>query len=235
MERSVRFGPAIEHAGLWGDFHHVFLATLRECLNRLLPPRYLTTIDERVYVAWEDPPRPPCRPDLSVTARETGAPSPEGVSPSVVCALPVPDPVTEPFLNVHTVEGQLVAVVELLSPNNKKPGHDGREAYLSKRRKVLQSEVHLVEMDLLVGGQRMPLAGEWPTGDYHILVARGDRRPAAEVYSWRAGDALPTIAFPLLDPDPDVPIDLQAVFQTTWERGAYDRLLERARRPPQRA
>lgn len=232
MGPSARFGPAIEQAGLWGDFHHVFLVTLREHLTRLLPPRYLITIDERVYVAWEDPPRSPYRPDLSVTAREPGAPYAEGVSPSVVCTLPVPDSVTELFLNVHTVEGQLVAVVELLSPNNKKPGHDGREAYLSKRRKVLHSTVHLVEMDLLLGGQRMPLAGPWPPGDYHVLVARGDRRPAAEVYSWRAGEALPTIAFPLLEPDPDLPVELQAVFQTTWQRGAYDRHLERAGRLP---
>lgn len=233
MELAARFGPAIEQAGLWGDFHHLFLAALRECITRLLPPRYLTTIDERVYVAWEEPPRSPYWPDLSVTAREGGAPYPEGVSPSVVCSLPMPDPVVEPFLNVHTVEGQLVTVVELLSPNNKKPGHDGREAYLNKRGNVLQSTVHLVEMDLLLGGQRMPLAGEWPAGDYHILVARGDRRPAAEVYSWRAGEALPTIAFPLLEPDPDLPVDLETVFQTTWQRGAYDRLLERARRRPQ--
>ena len=232
MQASACFGPAIEQSGLWGDFHHVFLATLRERLSRLLPARYVTTIDERVYVAWEDPPLPPYRPDLTVTAQERGGLYREGVSPFVACTLPVPDPVTEPFLEVRTVEGELVAVVELLSPNNKKPGHDGREAYLSKRRKILQSSVHLIEMDLLLGGQRMPLADDWPAGDYHILVARGDRCPAAEVYSWRAGEALPVIAFPLLPPDPDARLELQPVFETTWERGDYERLLTRARRLP---
>ncbi len=229
MGECVRYGPDIEQAGLWGDFHHLFVAALREHLSGILPSRYLTTIDERVYVAWEDPLPGPYRPDLSVIAREKGPAYPAGVTPAVVCTLPAPDPVSEPFLKVRAVDGQLVAVVELLSPNNKKPGHEGREAYLRKRRRVLRSAAHLVEMDLLVAGARMPLVEPWPDGDYHVLVARGERRPAAEVYSWRAGEVLPTIAFPLLEPDPDVPVRLQDIFQTTWERGTYDRLLARLR------
>ena len=119
--------------------------------------------------------------------------------------------------------------MELLSPNNKRAGHDGREAYLHKRGKVLQSAAHLIEMDLLIDGQRMPLAHAWPAGDYHVLVARGDRRPQAEVYSWSAGETLPVIAFPLVPPDADLPVALQPVLETTWERGNYDRLLERTR------
>jgi hypothetical protein len=49
----------------------------------------------------------------------------------------------------------LVAVVELLSPTNKRAG-DPRAQYLSKRSEVLQSPAHLVEVDLLRGGAPMP-------------------------------------------------------------------------------
>jgi Protein of unknown function (DUF4058) len=51
---------------------------------------------------------------------------------------------------------QLVTVLELLSPCNKRPGLD-REQYLAKRQQLLASSVHLVELDLLRGGPRLPI------------------------------------------------------------------------------
>lgn len=44
---------------------------------------------------------------------------------------------------------ELVTVIELLSPTNKRVGADGRREYLRKREQILQSAVHLVEIDLL--------------------------------------------------------------------------------------
>jgi hypothetical protein len=49
---------------------------------------------------------------------------------------------------------QLVTVLELPSPSNKRPGPD-REQYLAKRQQLLTSSVHLVELDLLRGGPRL--------------------------------------------------------------------------------
>jgi hypothetical protein len=49
--------------------------------------------------------------------------------------------------------GTVVTVVELLSPSNKSAGHTGREKYLEKQRELLASQVSLIEIDLLRGGQ----------------------------------------------------------------------------------
>ena len=46
----------------------------------------------------------------------------------------------------------LVTSIEILSPSNKKIGNPGREKFLEKQREVLDSETHLVEIDLLRGG-----------------------------------------------------------------------------------
>lgn len=64
----------------------------------------------------------------------------------------------------------LVTVLELLSRSNKYAGPD-REQYLGKRMLVLRSATHLVEIDLLRGGPRMP-PPELPTCDYYALVSR---------------------------------------------------------------
>ena len=44
----------------------------------------------------------------------------------------------------------------------------------------------------------------------------------AEVYGWTLRDRLPVIPVPLADGDPDVPLDLQAAFTTTYDRSGYD-------------
>ena len=61
-------------------------------------------------------------------------------------------------------------MIELLSPANKQPGSD-REQYIHKRRQLLCSQTHLVELDLLRGGPRMPVE-ELPACDYYALVSR---------------------------------------------------------------
>ena len=87
--------------------------------------------------------------------------------------------------------------------------------------------MHLVELDLLVGGQRPPLQKPWPPGDYHYLVSRWQDRPDSHVYSWTVRDPLPVLPVPLRNGDPDVAVDLGAVFATAFERGRFRRRLAR--------
>ena len=47
--------------------------------------------------------------------------------------------------------GEVVTALELLSPANKRPGK-GRTQYENKRREVISSQTHLIEIDLLRGG-----------------------------------------------------------------------------------
>lgn len=106
-----------------------------------------------------------------------------------------------------------------------------RAIYLAKRSALLRHDIHLVELDLLLKGQRLPLDGDHPAGDYHALVSRGDRRPYCHSYSWTMRQPLPTIPISLRPPDPDIFIDLAAVFATTYEKGRYARALD-YREPP---
>src|SRR5208337_4659432 len=82
-----------------------------------------------------------------------------------------------PFLEIRDRVGrELITVVELLSPSNKRPGDD-REQYLTKRRELLRSRAHLVEIDLLRGGAAMPLKNR-PDCDYHSNRGAGRSRRA---------------------------------------------------------
>jgi hypothetical protein len=124
---------------------------------------------------------------------------------------------------LHRPDRSLVAVLEVLSPA-KKAG-EGLQEYRAKRKAVLQQKVHLVELDLFVGGTRLPLSMPLPTGDYFVFLSRADNRPNCEVYSWNVRQPLLTIPIPLKAPDADVSINLGKVFQVTFERGRYARSL----------
>jgi len=91
------------------------------------------------------------------------------------------------------------------------PGEGGLDAYLEKRAEMLACQCNLVELDLLRGGQRLPMSGPLPPADYYALVGRvGKKTPRCRVLGWPRRSPLPTIDIPRLPPDPDVPLDLQA-------------------------
>jgi hypothetical protein len=140
----------------------------------------------------------------------------------------VPFPETHPeFIRQRRVEIRrlpelsLVTVIEVLSPDNK--SGKGRGDYLAKRELLLEQAVHLVEIDLLLGGRRLPMGAALPSGDYYAFVARVERWPSCDVYAWTVRDRLPTIPIPLRLPDPDVSLDLAAPVHTAYDRGLYGR------------
>jgi hypothetical protein len=89
----------------------------------------------------------------------------------------MPERVREAFLTIRERETmEVVTVIEVLSPGNKQAGSDGRREYLRKRRDVLLSATHLVELDLLRGGERLPTIEPLPPGDYYAFVCRRQHR-----------------------------------------------------------
>ena len=90
----------------------------------------------------------------------------------------------------------MVTTIEVLSPTNKRSGK-GRDAYEEKRRDVLSTPTHLVEIDLLRNGKPMQILSEIPKTDYRILVARGNRRPLAEVFGFNLQQQIPQFLLPL--------------------------------------
>jgi hypothetical protein len=76
-------------------------------------------------------------------------------------------------------------------------------------------------LDLLRGGLRLPTRTPLPLGDYFAIVSRRHTRPRAQGYAWTIRDPLPTIPVPLQRDDPEVPLDLQSVFTTVYDRARY--------------
>jgi hypothetical protein len=116
-----------------------------------------------------------------------------------------------------------VTVIEILSPTNK--SGLGRGEYLHKRRQFLDQPVHLVEIDLLLRGLRLPMGAALPPGDYFALVSRLERRDTSDVYAWSVRRLLPTIPIPLAQPDPDVSLDLAMAVGRAYDQGRYARLV----------
>jgi len=120
----------------------------------------------------------------------------------------------------------LKAARQIFSPANKRSGHQDRAEYLRKRRDLLLSSAHLVEIDLLRGGERPPLEEPVPAASYYVVVSRAERRPRVEVWPIQLQDRLPVVPVPLREPDPAVPMDLSAAFVSVYERGGFARKID---------
>ena len=114
---------------------------------------------------------------------------------------------------------ELVAVVELLSPSNKRRGPD-RSQYLAKRRQLLTGPAHLVEIDLLRGGEPLPVEDR-PDCDYSVTVSRAEDRPRAGFWPIRLRDPLPTVPVPVHLGEPDARLDLQALLSRIYDGAGY--------------
>jgi hypothetical protein len=137
-----------------------------------------------------------------------------------------------PFIDIYTGSDKgklLVASIEILSLSNKIPGAQGRELYLRKQKEILASKAHLIEIDLLRGGEHVsavPLeAATEVCGDfdYHVSVHCFDDQETFFVYPIRLEERLPPVDIPLLPGDPPVTLDLQAVFDRCYDAGPYAR------------
>jgi hypothetical protein len=121
-------------------------------------------------------------------------------------------------------------VIELLSPTNKAPGSD-REQYIGKRKAILSSNTHLVEIDLLRGGQRMPIE-ELPACDYVVMVSRSYERPQVELWPFGVRDPLPLVPVPLRLGKRDATIDLSQLFREQFDAAGYENYVYRSSPQP---
>ena len=173
------------------------------------------------------------RPDLTVVDREGAAQTPErSRTPTVVeVELPVGAEVRETFLEIRTAnEGQVVTVLELLSPANKRSG-TGRRIYLDKREPILSTRTSLVELDLLRAGEPMPTVRPRVRSDYSILVSRGHRRPKADLIPFGVRDPIPPFPLPLRRGEDEPTVDLGTILHALYDRASYDLRIDYEREP----
>jgi hypothetical protein len=227
--------PYLERDGLFHEFHQRFIPRLAELLLPKIAPKYLATLDSHVYLHEfaADQRHLIGRFDVAVThvGGELSVQSPGTATQSVLGTVPVPVlEEVDSFVELRERDGmEVVTVIELLSLANKKSGSD-REQYLGKRAKYLKSGVHLVEIDLLRRGPRMPQNG-LPPCDYTVMVSRAERRPSVELFPIRLRDRLPIIPIPLKVSDPDAKLDLQAVFDSVYDGAGYQYYIHKT--PPE--
>jgi hypothetical protein len=218
--------PYLEQEVIWHDFHERFLPAAAAQISAQVLPRYIVLIDENVYLqdVEMEQERAIGRPDVAVVRGPKQGASP-GIEIGVLEApahvqVPEVEQERDAFLKVcDRASRQVIAVIELLSPTNKRRG-ENRRRYLAKRADLLKGQAHLVEIDLLRGGPPMP-ALDRPECVYSILVSRADARPGAGFWPIGLREPLPTIPIPLLPGEPEARLDLRAVIDRVYDEAGY--------------
>lgn len=222
--------PYLENPELWSEVHSWLIVQLARSLNPVLTPKYRAAVEKRVYsdsllVGI---------PDVSMfqrNAEETRLTTTAStLSKPMKVNLPMTESVRENYLEIRQVgTGRVVTVIELLSPKNKRPG-EGRDKYNAKRRKVLDSLSHLVEIDLLRAGEPQPISNSIQS-DYRILVSRADCRPEAELYPFNLHDPIPQFYLPLRTGDEEPVVNLHQVMEVVYEEAALELAIDYSKQP----
>ena len=228
--------PYLEMQPFWGDFAPAMLTAMRNELMGRLFPDYEVRMEEYLLVSSDDELRHRVAPDISISTphwwsnggESTDAAGGIGLAELTSVELDYPDeePLTQRHLTViHRPTDRVVTVIELLSPSNKVANQEGPGGYLQKRAEFLASPCHLIEIDLLRGGRRLPMGGPLPQGDYFVYIGRVGRKWRAQVIAWPLRAKLPKIPVPLLPEDPEAELDLAAAFEAAYEPPFYSRRL----------
>jgi hypothetical protein len=225
--------PYLESPILWPDVHNRLINIFAEQLAPLLAPKYVAELETQIAIDRMPPTDTQVvLPDVTITETDglvgntdtdTDTDTAVAIAPAPLC-LTIPAAVRTRLTTIYIrrIEGEkLVTVLELLSPINKRSGKD-RQKYLKKREDFFESEVHLIEIDLLRKWPRIPLGNPLPKTDYLAIVSNAYKRPRCSVWPIKLRNSLPVLPVPLLLPDPDVPLDLGAALRTAYERARYD-------------
>ncbi len=226
----------------WMSFHTEYCVELARQLRPFLRPKYtamtmkyylmdtpdelaISTLDRRNYGIYAD----------IGLAETTSLQLPERAAtavmePTIEMATVMPQPVPQFSIEIRDVEERkLVTLIELLSPANKRG--QGYDEYIAKRQQILLSTTHLLEIDLLRKGKRVPMRRPLPEAPYFIFLSRYEKRPLTAIWQVELDQPLPTIPVPLLAGDTDVPLNLQQAFTNVYETIGYDLILNYDRPP----
>jgi hypothetical protein len=154
--------PYLEHPVLWESVHARLIVAIANQLQPRLDPRYVASIEERVFV--EGPQRR--IPDIWVQKVADGGGAAVALAEAEADTAVVVE-VEDLELHETRVEildaynnMKLVALIEVVSPTNKAAG-PGRESYVAKQQETLARDCHLVEIDLLRRGRHVLSIPAW--------------------------------------------------------------------------
>lgn len=225
---------------LWTSFHALFVPEIVRLLTPQLRPRYIA-LPQKYYIVVDTADTPEVLP--------TEMYPDIWVAPAVPATggSPAPTALLTPPLEMETItvlgtrvphlwieirdlkKRKLVTAIEFLSPANKHG--PGRKKYLRKRRRLLHSTCHLLEIDLLRQGQRVPMANPLPSAAYFVFLCRAQRTPITEIWPITLDQPLPLVPVPLLAGDPDVTLDLQTAFAGAYDVCGFDSVIDYSQPP----
>jgi hypothetical protein len=222
--------PYLEHPALSPGLHNRLIITMANQLQPLLMPRYIASIEQRVFV--EGPDRESI-PDMLVRKLQPSAAATITQASGDTAVLLTVDPVEvhEAYIEIldRYAGMKVVTIIELVSPSNKKRGA-GRRLYRAKQRETLAGPRNLVEIDLLRRGRHILRVPSWRAQDlgpyaYLACVNRSPNRFQFETYPTLLRQRLPRINVPLEAPDADVTLDVQAALEQAYQDAGYVLLL----------
>jgi hypothetical protein len=223
----------------WLSFHAQFCAEIARQLSPRLRPKYVALTEKRFMPDTADDVSIAPRafyPDTAVaTTTQVAAPARRKKMADAPLHLETVMPELVPQMSVEIRDAtnrQLVTAIEILSPANKRG--EGRADYLHKRRSIFRSSAHLVEIDLLLEGQRVPMRQPLPLVPYFVFISRAEERPMLDIWPIALDEPLPTIPIPLLPGDEDSFLELQPALTTVYDVIGYDLLLDYSRPPETR-
>jgi len=224
--------PYLEHPDRWSTVHNRLIVALADALTPQLLPNYQVDIEKRVYtiigmnsLLLGRPDVTVQRPRQQISEGAGGIVVSEPAAQPIKVSLPTTEDIQEAYLEIKEAATQIVVTaIEILSPTNKRG--EGRQKYEQKRQQVLNSQTHLVEIDLLRDGDPLPMAGEAEASPYRILISRANTRPLADLYPFKLTDPIPSVPIPLQAGDVEPIADCQSLLMDVYERSGYDYFID---------
>jgi hypothetical protein len=218
--------PYLENPVLWSELHHRLISAIADEIEPNIPPQYRVGIEQRTYLSDDSDSVLVGIPDVAVFSKQSlpkahSTTTKISTSEGIVVTMPMPENVTESYLEIKEVAtGFVIATIEILSPKNKRAS-EGRKAYELKRKQVLASLTHLIEIDLLRSGKPLNILGEVPITDYRIVVSKSQVRPQATLYAFNIQEKIPTFSLPLQSGDNEPILDLQSLINKIYLRARF--------------
>ena len=223
--------PWLEDRGVFPDLHESLIFLLKQAINASLPPGYVATSKNRVWVDEERV----REPEVAVFGTEREGEGGIALLPGLIAIGQEleSDPIEEAYLEIISSIGKrLITAVEIIGATNKRSGAKARKPYLSKQKEYQRAGVNLVEIDLLREGPHVtavPLrrlqktVGEF---DYHISVLVMGKRKQFYAAGIKLAQKLPAIGIPLDSHAAPVTVDLQALLDRAYDTGRYPELVD---------
>ncbi|MFO0850620.1 MAG: DUF4058 family protein [Gemmataceae bacterium] len=218
-------------AGTFHYFHQRWIQALGDALNNGgLPPGYfaMTEVDAKGPI-----------PDVLALKAQTPGPTDGSVGVAVADAPPRTRVVSRgentrgyacraDRLSVYLPQGELIAVIEIVSPGNK-DNTNGLDAFVRKVRRLIRRGVHVLVIDLFPPSARDPQGIHPPVwsrfkeepfelpAEKPLTIAAYSAGPekVAYVEPVGVGDPLPDMPI-FLTPDRYVPCPLETTYMASW-------------------